>query len=110
MPENVGKKTESSIDAAIDTSFIAGEALRFIRQNGVSVTEFAEKIAKFQRAHVSIILNHPVPIEKCRFASKLMHSYCLTIRLFCIWISMYLIFLEMTLKETFIVEQLHGLN
>ena len=74
MAENVGKKTESSIDVAIDTPFIAGEALRFIRQNGVSVTEFAEKIAKFQRAHVSIILNHPVPIEKCRLVSKSMHS------------------------------------
>jgi len=51
---------------AIDTEKIAGEALRFIRESGVSVTEFAEKIARFQRAHVSLCLNHPVPMEKCR--------------------------------------------
>ena len=50
----------------IDSSKVAGEALHFIRENGVSVTEFAEKIARYQRAHVSLALNHPVPMEKCR--------------------------------------------
>ena len=50
----------------IDTAEVAGAALRFIRENGVSVTEFAEKVARFQRAHVSLTLNHPVPLDKCR--------------------------------------------
>ena len=46
---------------------VARQALRFIRESGVSVTEFAEKIAKYQRAHVSLALNHPVPMDKCRW-------------------------------------------
>ena len=55
---------------AIDSLKVAGEALRFIRENGVSVTEFAEKIARYQRAHVSLALNHPIPMEKCRLLIK----------------------------------------
>ena len=50
----------------IDSLKVAAEALHFIRQSGVSVTEFAEKIARYQRAYVSLALNHPVPMENCR--------------------------------------------
>ena len=68
--ENASNKLETYVSQSssteIDTEKIAGEALRFIRENGVSVTEFAEKIARFQRAHVSLTLNHPVPMDKCR--------------------------------------------
>ena len=50
----------------IDSLKVSSEALHFIRQSGVSVTEFAEKIARYQRAYVSLALNHPVPMENCR--------------------------------------------
>lgn len=50
----------------IDTFGLAKAAMNFIRQNNVTVTDFAEKVAKFPRANVSLYFNSPMTWAKAK--------------------------------------------
>ena len=54
------------VEDEIDTKKLSREALAFLRKNGASVTEFAEKITGVSRSHVSLFLHHPVPWSLCK--------------------------------------------
>lgn len=44
----------------VDTADIGHSSLAFIKDHNITVTEFAEKVAKFPRANVSLYFNSPV--------------------------------------------------
>ena len=45
-------------------------SLEFVRQNKISITEFAEKICKIPRAHVSLYFNQDIPWHRANSALK----------------------------------------
>ena len=45
-------------------------SLEFVRQNKISIAEFAEKICKIPRAHVSLYFNQDIPWHRANSALK----------------------------------------
>ena len=48
----------------IDTTELCGESLRYVRDNGVTIREFAENVVKIPRAHVSLYFHAPKRFER----------------------------------------------
>ncbi len=72
----LGNEEDLFAGVYLNTRQVASEALRFVKQNGVTISEFADRVVKIPRASVSLYFNNTIEWN----ASKdyLKHAYVLT--------------------------------